>query len=67
MSAMLVSVDPEKCCSSGLCALSVPEVFGQDEEECVVLVLVPEPPAALHDRVRAAARRCPTGTIEVRD
>ncbi|GHH72026.1 hypothetical protein GCM10017673_26470 [Streptosporangium violaceochromogenes] len=64
---MHVSVDPEKCCSSGLCALSVPEVFGQDERECVVLVLTFEPPAALHDRVRAAARRCPTGTIEVRD
>ncbi|MEO3885648.1 ferredoxin [Nonomuraea sp. B5E05] len=63
---MHVTVDPEKCCSSGLCALTVPGVFGLDEEECVVMVLLPEPPAALHERVRVAARRCPTGTIEVR-
>ncbi|MFG1706551.1 ferredoxin [Nonomuraea sp. M3C6] len=64
---MRVTVDASKCCSSGLCALSVPEVFGQDEEECVVQVLIAEPSAALHDKVRAAARRCPTGTIQVRD
>ncbi|TYB60552.1 ferredoxin [Nonomuraea sp. PA05] len=64
---MRVTVDPDKCCSSGLCALSVPEVFGQDEEECVVRVIVAEPPAGLHDKVRAAARRCPTGTIRLED
>lgn len=64
---MRVTVNPDTCCSSGLCALSVPEVFGQDEEECVVTVIVAEPPATLHEKVRAAARRCPTGTIQMED
>ncbi|GAA3041643.1 ferredoxin [Streptosporangium longisporum] len=63
---MRVTVNRDTCCGSGLCVVAVPQVFGQDDET-VVVVNEPEPPAALADLVRQAARRCPTGTIRLLD
>ncbi|MFB9468003.1 ferredoxin [Nonomuraea salmonea] len=63
---MRVTVDRDTCCGSGLCVAAVPQVFGHDDET-VVVVRDPEPPAALADLVREAARRCPTGTIRLLD
>ncbi|HKT03949.1 MAG TPA: ferredoxin [Rugosimonospora sp.] len=61
---MKVTVMRDLCCSTGQCELATPEVFGLDDD-CVVVVRLPEPPEALHDAVREAARRCPTGTIRI--
>jgi ferredoxin len=58
-------VDPEKCCSAGLCAAALPEVFDQDEIDGRVLLLQPSPPAALADGAREAAYCCPSGAISV--
>jgi ferredoxin len=62
---MRVVVDVERCRGAGLCALTAPEVFDQDEEDGTVVVLVDEPPAELHEAVDAAARLCPNSVIRL--
>lgn len=64
---MQVLVDKSKCCGSGQCAMTVPDVFDQDEEDGTVVVLDEQPPESLHAFVRDAARLCPTGTISTTD
>lgn len=58
-----VSADRTKCCGAGMCALNAPEVFDQDPEEGLVVVLDPDPPQELHGAVRDAADLCPSGAI----
>jgi len=61
---MRVQVDRERCCGSGMCVMSVPEVFDLDDGITVIL-LTPEPAAELHGVVRGAAEACPCAAIEV--
>jgi ferredoxin len=64
---MRVTVDRECCIGAGMCVLTAPEVFDQDEEEGRVVLLLPDPPEELHDAVRRAERLCPSGAITVQD
>ena len=64
---MRVAVDVERCRGAGLCALTAPDVFDQDEQDGTVLVLDPEPPPAHHQAVVAAARLCPNSVISLED
>jgi ferredoxin len=64
---MKVRIDQEKCCSSGMCALNVPAIFDQREEDGVGVVLEPAPPDALQDEVRHAAALCPSSAIIVEE
>ncbi|MCQ4079049.1 (4Fe-4S)-binding protein [Streptomyces sp. RB6PN25] len=61
---MRVTADREVCVGAGLCALTAPEVFDQDDDG-VVMVLAAEP----RDEARAAAREagtlCPSGAVRV--
>ncbi|MEU3409088.1 ferredoxin [Streptomyces sp. NPDC006670] len=59
---MRVAADRRLCCGAGMCALIAPEVFDQNEEGLVVL-LDPGPPAAAHAAVREAADQCPCAAI----
>ncbi|MER7620209.1 ferredoxin [Streptomyces sp. NPDC126503] len=40
-----VRVDRERCVGSGMCALTAPTVFDQDDDEGLVLLLTPPPHA----------------------
>jgi ferredoxin len=60
-----IDVDPERCAASGLCVLTVPEVFEQSDEDGKVTLLTPGPPSDLDARVRTAVSRCPTGAITI--
>ncbi|MFS8201443.1 ferredoxin [Streptomyces sp. CWNU-52B] len=62
---MHITVDEEKCCGAGQCVLAAPEVFDQRDEDGIVVLLEPEPPAGLHAAVREAAAICPASVIEV--
>ncbi|MER6997365.1 ferredoxin [Streptomyces sp. NPDC000410] len=62
---MEISVDRERCCGAGMCALTAPEVFGQDDEDGRVLLLERRPPHRDHEAAREAAGLCPAGTITV--
>ncbi|MCP2266221.1 ferredoxin [Promicromonospora thailandica] len=61
---MMINVDRDACCGSGQCALVAPAVFGQDENDLVVLL--DARPGPEHDRaVQEAVSMCPTGVIWV--
>ncbi|WP_190813121.1 ferredoxin [Saccharopolyspora pogona] len=62
---MKVTVDEEKCCGAGQCALLAPEVFDQREEDGIVILLDAEPVESLHTSVREAASMCPAAAIEL--
>ena len=64
---MKVVVDVERCRGAGLCALTAPDVFDQDEEDGTVLVLDPQPPPDHQQAVVAAARLCPNSVISLED
>ena len=64
---MRVSVDRDRCCSSGQCVAAAPEVFDQSEGDGAVLLLETEPTARHHAAVRLAAGICPGRAISVDD
>ncbi|MFE0812908.1 ferredoxin [Streptomyces sp. NPDC058794] len=64
---MRIEADLEMCCAAGMCALTAPEVFDQDEEEGTVVVLVDRPPAEHHAAVRDAVRACPSRALSLRE
>lgn len=63
---MELSVDRERCIGAGLCALTAPEVFDQDDHDGRVVLLdaAPPDPAAVA-ATRQAAHLCPIGAITV--
>jgi len=62
---MRVTVDQDKCVGSGQCVLAAQKVFDQREQDGIVLLLDPEPPADLHQDVREAAIVCPALAIDL--
>lgn len=60
---MRIEADREVCTSAGMCALTAPEWFGQDEDDGRVIVLprAEEPDAT----VASAAELCPSGAIRL--
>ena len=64
---MKVAVDRHKCISSGQCVLAAPEVFDQRDEDGLVVLLNPSPPAELAVGVKQAATLCPAVAITVKD
>lgn len=55
---MRVRVDHDLCEANAVCEAICPEVFEVDEND-VLVILQPEPPAELHDKVHEAVDRCP--------
>ncbi|MFJ2271608.1 ferredoxin [Streptomyces sp. NPDC087849] len=64
---MKVIVDRNKCVASGQCVLTTPEVFDQDEEDGIVVLLTETPPEHLAGSVRQAAALCPARAIWVEE
>ncbi|MFI7130644.1 ferredoxin [Nonomuraea sp. NPDC050153] len=62
---MKVIVDEVKCCGAGQCVLIAPEVFDQNEDDGIVILLEAEPAADRHAAVREAAAVCPAAAIQV--
>jgi ferredoxin len=62
---MQVSVDRNRCCSSGLCAMNVPEVFDQDDDDSLVKLRQTTLRPDQFADVRLAAELCPGGAITV--
>jgi len=60
-----VVADRSKCMGAGMCALNAPEVFDQDEDEGLVVVLDAEPPAERRFAVRDAVNLCPASAISL--
>ncbi|GGK78050.1 ferredoxin [Mangrovihabitans endophyticus] len=64
---MKVFVDQDKCVAAGSCVTAAEDVFDQREEDGVVVLLNPNPPAALANAVREAAAVCPAMAIELHE
>ncbi|MCG5213416.1 ferredoxin [Streptosporangium sp. KLBMP 9127] len=62
---MKITIDQDKCVSSGQCVTAAMDVFDQRDEDGIVLLLNPAPPAELADDVRQAAAVCPALAIHV--
>ena len=64
---MKVIVDQAACVSSGQCVRNAAEVFDQNDDDGVVVLLLEHPPADLAGKVRAAAAACPARAIHVEE
>lgn len=64
---MKVSVDANKCVSSGQCVRHATAVFDQRDEDGVVVLLNDNPPADLAGAVRSAAADCPAQAIHIEE
>ena len=64
---MKVTVGTDRCISSGQCVLAAPEVFDQRDEDGLVVLLNPSPPADVAVDVKQAATLCPALAITVED
>ncbi|MFV0131160.1 ferredoxin [Streptomyces sp. HMX112] len=62
---MELSVTRERCVGAGMCALTAPGLFDQDEDEGLVVLLDARPPRDHHTSARVAAGACPAGVISV--
>lgn len=62
---MKVIVDEDKCIGSGQCVLASISVFGQRDEDGLVVLLQEDPPVELHGEVRQAVSRCPAQALEI--
>jgi ferredoxin len=61
---MQVKVDPDLCEANAICCGLAPDVFELDDDE-MLLIKLPEPPAEHHDRVALAVARCPKNALQI--
>jgi ferredoxin len=64
---MKVSVEQDKCASSGNCVMHAPEIFDQRDDDGVVLVLDENPPAEQAESARKAEAGCPALAIHIEE
>ena len=64
---MKVTVDQDKCVSSGQCVLNAGEVFGQRDDDGVVILLTDYPPSEQSENARKAAAACPALAIDIEE
>lgn len=63
---MHVEIDRDRCVGSGFCALTVPAVFDQDQDDGLATLVTGSPEPALEPAVREVAGFCPVAAIVVR-
>jgi ferredoxin len=64
---MKVTVDQDKCVSSGQCVLNASDVFDQRDDDGVVELLNDSPTADDADNARKAAAACPALAIHIEE
>ncbi len=64
---MKLSVDQDKCVSSGMCVMNAPEVFDQRDDDGVVQLLTDSPGDDHADDTRKAAAACPALAIHIEE
>ncbi|GLY53646.1 ferredoxin [Lentzea sp. NBRC 102530] len=62
---MKISVDQTKCCGSGMCVLTDPDLFDQSEDDGTVVLLQENPDAEHEAGAKEAAGLCPAGAITI--
>lgn len=64
---MKVAADLDLCQGHQMCQYEAPNVFGYDEDEDKVVVLVEEPDESERDQVGRAIKYCPAMALAVTD
>ncbi|MEO3760155.1 ferredoxin [Mycobacterium sp. B14F4] len=64
---MKVTVDQDKCVSSGQCVLNAGDVFDQRDDDGVVVLLDDSPANGRADDARKAAAACPALAIHIEE
>ncbi|PJK20438.1 ferredoxin [Mycolicibacterium goodii] len=64
---MKVTVDSKKCIAAGMCVAYAPEVFDQDDDSGIVVLLDDAPSSEQSENVRQAAEFCPAQLISFHD
>ncbi|MFF8467266.1 ferredoxin [Streptomyces griseus] len=64
---MGVWVDRERCVGAGMCALTAPDVFTQDDDGFSEMLPGSTAGTGDHPRVREAVRACPVGAVSLTD
>lgn len=67
MSTPHLSVDRERCIGAGMCAMTAPDVFDQDPDDGLVILLRPESAAAHGAAAQMAVGLCPAGAITLHE
>lgn len=62
---MHVTGDRRVCVGAGQCVLAAPDVFDQDEDEGLVLILQENPGEDQREAVEEAADTCPSGAVHI--
>lgn len=64
---MKLTVDQDKCVSSGQCVLNAADIFDQRDEDGVVVLLEDSPADDQADNARKAAAACPALAIHIEE
>jgi ferredoxin len=64
---MKLTVDQDKCVSSGQCVLNADELFDQRDDDGVVVLLDDSPGPDQADNARKAAAACPAQAIHIEE
>ncbi|MEV6768727.1 ferredoxin [Nocardia sp. NPDC051030] len=64
---MKLIVDRERCIGAGMCVLTAPEAFDQDDADGRVIPLDATPSPEWEAAVREAVQMCPSGAITLAD
>jgi ferredoxin len=62
---MKVSVELDKCIGAGQCVFNAPEVFDQDDDSGIAVVLHESPAPELRASARLAMLVCPAAAIHI--
>jgi ferredoxin len=62
-----VTVNQDKCVSSGMCVMNAAEVFDQNDDDGVVVLLNAEPGPEYAENTRKAAAACPALAIHIEE
>lgn len=64
---MKIVSDRSVCVGAGQCVMFSPNLFAQDDDEGLVVVLVPDIDASAVEDAKKAVRACPSGAIKLID
>jgi ferredoxin len=60
---MRIAADRDLCIGAGMCVVSAPAVFDQDDDDGLVVLLAAEPADSDLAAVREAIALCPSGAL----
>jgi ferredoxin len=62
-----IDADRERCIGAGMCALTAPDVFDQDEDDGLVVVRRHRPRPEDLNAVQQALMLCPSGALSLHE